>query len=793
VSLRATEGSEAISLLNTRLLRRFAPRNDKCNNLRVPCVWVFLYVIFFTSSGFAADKQISTSSTTLDFANGLYARGMYASAITEYDKFLKANPASPELASARFRYADSYYFTKDYASAIAQFELFLKDFPADKRVPMAEFRLGTTRYYRGDTARALRIFRKLSQTSEDPVVKSGSVFYLAKCLENKGKGDRSLRILQGLAKRDTQSEYASYAGVAIGDFYLKAGNYPEAVNGYRIAADNGNPPELARQARFKNAEILFRLKNYPEAAVYYEKIFEEPAEEKALLDPQKKNRESLKDKSLLGLFYCDYNLQNLETAERRFSSRRPAVAASAYKSEIIFLLAGLLSDKGRHGDALAKLEEILADTDAEPSLKEKAKISKMFEETQVLADKGKTDEALLNYQKIIADFPDSDTMKTALFHTGMTAFKAGRMDLARENLRKYAETYPAETNADLALLQLLQIDLNAKNFKEAFKGTEEFIKNHPQSEFLDIGYYKLGVATTGLKRFNHAAFAFNKILERFPDSKLYAESLYGAATSLENGNHRAKALLHYEKLLAAYPDHVLSQEVWTRLGYLYIQDKQVEKASTLYQDLVFNRTKVPIEPDGVFWLIQHFLDSSDYAALDKILEALPGRFPEKDLKHETFFFKAESAMGKKDYTKATEYYLEAIKTKPEGAYAPHSYLGLGIAQAALGDDLAAEKNLNEVLKYDSELKITLRARFEMANLRLKTGDVDGAAKAFMLVAVLFDDPKYTPTALYKAGECFRSVQKLDESEKAFVELRNRYPESDWARKAATAAQEAIHG
>src|SRR6185503_9220766 len=89
------------------------------------------------------------SSTTLDFANGLYARKMYGPAITEYEKFLKQNPESPESGSARFRYADSYYFTKDYAAAIAHFEYFLSRHPDDKRVPMARFRLGTARFYQG--------------------------------------------------------------------------------------------------------------------------------------------------------------------------------------------------------------------------------------------------------------------------------------------------------------------------------------------------------------------------------------------------------------------------------------------------------------------------------------------------------------------------------------------------------------------------------------------------------------------------------------------------------------------
>ena len=82
------------------------------------------------------------------------------------------------------------------------------------------------------------------------------------------------------------------------------------------------------------------------------------------------------------------------------------------------------------------------------------------------------------------------------------------------------------------------------------------------------------------------------------------------------------------------------------------------------------------------------------------------------------------------------------------------------------------------------MKVVLRARFELANLRLKAGDREGAAKAFMLVAILFDDPKYIPPALYKAGECFLSIHRPEDAEKAFAELRNRYPESEWAQKAA---------
>ena len=52
----------------------------------------------------------------------------------------------------------------------------------------------------------------------------------------------------------------------------------------------------------------------------------------------------------------------------------------------------------------------------------------------------------------------------------------------------------------------------------------------------------------------------------------------------------------------------------------------------------------------------------------------------------------------------------------------------------------------------------------------------------MLVVILYDDQKYTPLALFKAGECYTRIQMTDEASRAFEELKTRYPESEWAKK-----------
>ncbi len=754
---------------------------------------------------FPAAASESPTSTALDFANGLYARKMYGPAITEYEKFLKANPHSPESASARFRYADSYYFTKDYASAIAHFELFLKDYHDDKRVPMAHLRLGTARFYQGNIARAIRDLTKLSRGAEDPALKSGALFYLAKALEEKGAAARSLTILRGLASQEGDSEYATYAGVAIGDAHLRTEDLEAALReGYLPASKRAAPSALVRQAEFKVAEIYFSQKKYADAAPYYEKIM------------TASDAPELKEKALLGLFYCDYYDGDLTRAERRVSMYQPLIDSSADRSEIGFLFASLLAEKKKYPEAIAKLEGVIADPKVEASLKEKAqfkKISVMSEMGQkdlslksleeyfvgapkngdkalsqkgeLLAEIGKTDEALAAFQKLRQDYPVSTYAKSSLYQSSIILVKAGRSAEAKNSFREYATRYADDSDADLAFLQIIQIDLDAKDFNAAFEGAEKLILEKPKSLRLDIAYYKLGVAATGLGRHGHAAFAFKKVVDDFSSSKLYVESLYGIAVSLENARKLDEAIPAYERLLQDYPEHALAKEVLPRLGYLYIQNQDPGKALTHYENLIFKKPDVPLETDGVFWLVQYLLDQGLYDRLERILEALPARFPDKDLKHETIFFKAERAMGLKDYVSAKALYAEAIQAAPtEGRYVPHAYLGLGTAQAALAEDGEAAKNFSEALRHDDEVKVSMRARFELANLRLKSRDYEAAAKDFMLVAILYDDEKYTPPALYKAGECFMSTGKKEDAEKAFLELKTKYPASEWAKKAS---------
>ncbi|HTL71251.1 MAG TPA: tetratricopeptide repeat protein [Candidatus Eisenbacteria bacterium] len=771
----------------------------------VAVLTAFLFASFPASaeSQNAAAPDAAAGSSTLEFANGLYSRRMYQPAIAEYEKFIRTNPGSPEIASARFRRADSYYFTDDFEAAIREFETFLRESPADKRGPSAYFRIGSAHFRLKRFPEAQRAFRAAVRKTSDPGVRSGALYYLA--LSSKDAPSRGIGLYRRLVKSYPQSEYASYAAVALGDAYADKKNFDRALESYRLAAEKSNPIEVAYEARFKTAEIYFSQKDYTRARGSYERLFGDAAASPSTRE--------LRDKALLGLFYCDYYGHDLGAAENRFKAQRETVQRSASAATMIYLLANLEEEAGKHDEALARLDEALAVPSADAEIRQnvlhkKAAILEAvgkkpealatietifqsappnparayFEKAKTLDSMGRAPEALENYSAVIARYPDTDYAKAALYHSAVLKRKGGDAAGARADFESFAKKYGSDDHAGEAVLEVVQIDLDAKRFREAADGASAFLQAHAQSPLVDIAYYKLGVAQASLGDQAAAAKAFQKITESYPDSKVLPEALYGAALSLENSGNLKAAIALDERLVSLFPKHALGVQTLERLGFLYLKAGDETKTSALYQDILINRPDVKLDPEVVFWLVRHFIEDENYDAIQKVLPLLPARFPDRDFGHEINFFLGESFMGQKDYAKALSHYSEAVTLRPDGAYAAHAHLGMGLASATMGDRDAAEKQFSEALRFEGELKVGTRARFEMASLRLAAGNYEEAAKAFMLVAILYDDPKYSPLSLYKAAECFRKIGQPDNAEKAFAELRTRYPKSLWAKK-----------
>ncbi|MBI2095776.1 MAG: tetratricopeptide repeat protein [Candidatus Omnitrophica bacterium] len=506
----------------------------------------------------AAKSSSSDPAVTIDFANGLYARRMYGPAVGEYEKFIRLNPDSPELPSARFRAADSRYFSGSYKSAVFYFKEFIRDFPGDGRVPMARFRTALARYHLGEFAPAARIFVALAKESPDPLLRSGALFYLGKIYESRKNPERALEIFRRLMGLYPRSEYSAYAALAMGERFIGERDFASAAGAYEFAA--------------KVADAS------PENA-------------------------ALREKALLGLFACDYSRRDLKTALRRWQSHKAFIAGSACEPQILYLLADLESEKREGSLSVHFLEKVIGHPQADDGLKEKA----FFKKCETLSAIGEAEEALAGLEEYLNG--GKGDLSRAGYEKARALEALGRAEEAARIYRGLVTTVPESAWTEQALyektlLKIIEIDLDRRDYAKASEEAAAFVRERPGSRFLDAAHYKLGVSLAGLKDYGRAAEAFGKVGEGSP---WHGRALYGLAACLENQKLPDAAIRAYEKINALYPGSGFSDEAFSRLVYLYLQSGEPEKAALLCGEILSAKPTVRIYPDAAFWLAEYLL------------------------------------------------------------------------------------------------------------------------------------------------------------------------------------------
>ena len=127
------------------------------------------------------------------------------------------------------------------------------------------------------------------------------------------------------------------------------------------------------------------------------------------------------------------------------------------------------------------------------------------------------------------------------------------------------------------------------------------------------------------------------------------------------------------------------------------------------------------------------------------------------------FDEAEAAFSK---------YLQ-VATDPAGK--AKVLLALGAVEIAAHRPDEAQKIAEQIMALQPEGRVNAEARLLAGEVQFERGRFEDAGKAFMGVALLYDDPAITPRALEKATIAYQRAGKADEAERAARQLREKYP------------------
>ncbi|HTL47533.1 MAG TPA: tetratricopeptide repeat protein [Verrucomicrobiae bacterium] len=731
-----------------------------------------------------------------DFADGLYARNMYDMAATEYQNLIKEAPDHPRTRDASYRLAESYFFLKQYDKAMAGYQAWLAKFPSEAQADSAKLRIAESLYYQGKTDEALAQFGTMAG-SPKPLVKSAAHYYLGKILLETGREAEAKPHFEALREPGPDNGFSEIAVYHLGQIALKDKDYKTAADEFKKLGSS-EKADLKELAAFGLGQVSFLSGDYEQARQAFLQTFQlskkPEVRQEALLNAAKSLFELKQYSGILDLMKPE-NLQGLPNAAplkmmaatARFELGQFNEALALYDE--ILVLPGITAQE-KEAAELGKVEAILRSGDAAKAL---AAAQAMPQErsffkdrwtylmAEVMKQAGKSDEAL----KLLDSLPqdtDPEFRSRAELNRAHILLDSGDLKGARAQMDQFLKDHPDHPLAKQTLMNRISLDIKLGELQEATKSSDAFLQKFGETPEGKQVRYQLASLYLSLKDYPGAFSAYEKYLQLYPDDEKKHEALFYMGYAKQLAGDIQKAVEYYTQVQQGKLREDLYAGALKNLAYCYVRLEKWDAAAAAYRQLLKSGSGSDVGPDIYLWLAEYYRSRQDGPALTEVMESFKSSPKAAENAAEAEYFSGEAARLTNQPDKALAHYDACLQK--ESPVKAKALLGKATVMLDRNDPAAAVPILEDAIRQSKDdQEMNLEARMKLASVYKIQSNFLEAAKAYLAVAILYDDPASTPDALWNAGENFEKAEHSDEARKAYQELTQRYPSHPLAAQA----------
>lgn len=745
----------------------------------------------------AADRR------QLDYANGLFAQKQYDLAVPEYEKFLGQFPGAPGRASAYFYLAECYRALNRSPAARTAFQSVLDEYGESEFAAAAAYGVAEILFTQKDYAGALPLFHRSAAKAKDAPLALSARYFEARCLENLDRKDEAANVYLQVVDTKGANQYREDARLAAGSLLLARGRKPEALAQYEALSNETGKPALKAEAAVRAGMVAIDLQQGDKgksdkamtdkamallqkgrglseagrwrgvAEVGLMRLLAQTGQHKEVVAEYKRGQDQIPEEVRPEMMLLTANSQrqlgNGAEAEAlyneiatKYPNREEAKDAryqrliNIYNSSPAELVAqvdqflatnptGERADQARLLKAeafykqgnfanAAPIYESLRASQLSPKLRAESayKLAWCYVQTK---DTPRMIEAFTYFMKA---FPDNPQVPSMLAQRSLAYQETKNIDGAIADLNTLITNYPQAKEREAALQQkalLLGQQENAKGMTEAF---QQLLKEYPKTAAAAQAQYYIGKAAFEAK--NYAA----AIPPLDAARKLNKEQYYTPAT--------------------------------VRIVSAYFYQKNRPALTTEVNNFLASGPDAKVPGEILQWLGVEYYNEKNYAAAEKYLSALAAGEPPANVNSDFVFYlaDAQSKLGKFDAAESS--YQQYIQTATDPAAKVKALLALGATKIAAHKADDAQKIAEEIMRLQPEGRVNAEARLLAGDVQTERGRFEDAGKAFMSVALLYDDATITPRALQKAAAAYEKAGKQDEAARATEQLRTKYPE-----------------
>lgn len=729
---------------------------------------------------------LDPAAVAIEQANAFYTRKMYDLAVTKYGEFLTLRPVGAERQAALFRMGESLRALDRKAEANSAYKRVLAEFRSGDFIGPSAYRLGEAQYAAGNLPEAADSFALAAQNVRDPKLRLAAKFFEARSLDGSGRRLEALSAYREIAAQTQDNPYRERALFDLADADAQSGLTDSAFRQFRALAESAQSTSVRIGAAVKAGLLAIDAKDFTSARP----LLQQGASDKSM--PTWSNAAEA------GLVKLEYESGDYEAAARLATKILPQLP-EASKPGILLLAANAQRELGKQAEALALYDRLTSEYASSQAAREagfqrlvclvaqkderapeqidkflaspgdaqeKAKASLL--KAELLFGQNRFAEAIPLYENAIAAEGTEKYRGDALYKLAWCQFQEKKYDQAVSVLTRFLTEFPRHPLASSALAQRARAQVETKQPEGALADFTEIISRHPEAPERENAMLQQAFLLGELKRPAEMAAAFQRLLAEYPDSKSAASANFWIGYVAFDSKKYRDAIPSLEAARKQDPK-TYGERATLRLllSHYFLEDQEnaAREAATLGSD------KVPA--DVREWLGRTALASGNYSRAVQFLRPMAEA---PDASDELRLTLAQTQVKAKDFegARATLNKLLPRLHEPKTKASAHLLTAEALLGLQLGEE--AKTHAEEALKLQPEGRLNAEARLVNARALLAQGRNEDAARAFMAVALLYDEKDLSPLALLRAEQAYRKAGNVIDADSARNDRLRRYPD-----------------
>ena len=729
----------------------------------------------------------------LAIADGLYIRRLYDLAVPEYEKYLGQFPGDPGRASAMYRLADCYSALGQGESALNTYRMLVDEIGSGEFVGSAAFRLASREFDKKNFQEAAPLYEKAFVNAKSPEIKLTARYYQAKCLELTGKKAEAAIAYTDVAKFTGKNPYHDAARLSLAYYALENNQKPQAFDLFSQLGADALKPAVRAEALTRAGILAADLKQKDKADQLFKAAIALNAEGKwkqiAELEEMKLQYEGDKFSQVLDSYAKTTNTLGDET--------RPSVmllVANSYRQlgkqlKALELYNQLIHIYSNTPEAYDARYQRLVSLDAikDPSLVSEVDSYLTTGPSRDRADKAKLLKAQTLFQqrrfepaaRLYLELTNSslpDPYKADCYYAaGFSFLQLNDNQSAIHAFTGLIDKFPKHRMTSKALLKRALLFQEAKNLPAALNDFNKIIVDYPTSDEKETALLQKGLTLGQQADYQQMTAIFRQLLKDYPNTTGAAQANYWIGWAAFEAKRYEDAIAPLSKARDLNPDE-FGEKTTLRLILCYQNLHQKTTASKEIDGFIQkDPQRASMVLDVCRWLGSEFYNENSFDQAAKYFGLMTKNMAADKVDKGIWLNYAKSLNEVKNYPDANgaiNHYLE-LATDP--ADRARGFLVLSTAQLGTKDLDEATKSAEQALSLQPEGRLNAEARMQIGDIDSARGSFENAARSYMSVALLYEDPEVTPRALERAYEAFQKAGNQPQATKTLSELKSRFP------------------